>query len=260
MGLGKKTADSPVAAAAKEAVIAGAAVAEMEKEEAGAVDQDVAEVNEVEPEVVKEPVKEKVVATKSQAAAPAVRSAFVGVALSGMKDVIPVLDFGTLPRFKATPAGIKGDDGPLGQWCEGTIVSYNDQFAVSPCADGAPKEYCKFSVDGVNLADGSGLVADHIKMLKEEGYDKAACKRYNDLIIILEDAEKEHEELGNMVTFSLSPMSVKAFERYQLQTTVKIGMGVATEEAAKKIRITAKDGSFGNKDFKYFTFSMATGK
>ena len=260
MGLGKKTADSAVAATAKKVaevaeVVKGEDVAEV------AAPVEVAEV--VKGEDVAEvaaPVEEKAVAVKKQAAPPAVKNAFVGVALSGFKNAIPALDFGTLPRFKASPAGIKGDEGSLGQWCEATIVSYNDQFAVAPNEDGAPKELCKFSGDGVNLSDGSGTVADHLAMLKEEGYGKAACKRYNDLIVILDDAEKEHDEIGNMVTFSLSPMSVKAFERYQLQTTVKIGMRTMTEEAAQKIRITAKDKSFSGKDFKCFDFSTVVVK
>jgi len=146
----------------------------------------------------------------------------------------------------------------LGMTCIATVVSYNDQYAISPNEDNAPKELCKFSLDGVNLSDGSGTVADHIEMLKEEGYEKAASKRYNDLIAILEDAEKEHDEIGNMVTFSLSPMSVKSWERYQLQMTVKMRMNKdLTVEKISRVKITAKPKSFGKKDFVMLDFSAA---
>jgi hypothetical protein len=59
-----------------------------------------------------------------------------------------------------------------------------------------------------------------------------------------------------MVTFSLSPMSVKSFERYQLQTTVKMGMNPnLSQESAAEVTITAKPKSFGNKDFVMLDFS-----
>lgn len=254
MGLGKKTVDSPVKETAKSAAAAPPA---------NDIEIPIVNESEVEPEILdnegQEPEAapaETAVATRKTGGLPAMKGALAEVALAHLKNKIPALDFGTLPRFKASPSGIKGDEGGLGMTCQITVVSYNDQYAVAPNEDGAPKELCKFSLDGINLTDGSGSVADHLKMLKEEGYEKAAAKRYTDLIAILNDAEKDHEEIGNMVTFSLSPMSVKSFERYQLQTTVKMSMNPAiTQETAAQVTITAKPKSFSNKEFMMLDFS-----
>ena len=245
--------------AAKLAAEEAAAMAAREAEEALAmVTGDVEEELIVTDEQLNKakPAATKAVATKTAAAAPALKSTFTGMALASKENALPALDFGTLPRFKASPAGIKGEEGSLGKTCEVTVVSYNNTFAVAPNEDKAPKELCKFSTDGVHLNDGSGLVADHVQFLKEEGYEKASSKRYVELIAILDDAENDHEELGNMVTFSLSPMSVKSFERYRLQASVKLGMNPSlTEEGFARVRITAKPKSFGNKDFVMLDFS-----
>jgi len=253
MGLGKKTADSAVKEAAK-TVAADPVMNEVEIAEVNEVDE-VLEL-EVMDEVTSEQTRTKAVATKKAAGLPAMKGTFADVALASLKNKIPALDFGTLPRFKASPAGIKGEEGSLGKTCQITVVSFNDQYAVSPNEDGAPKEMCKFSPDGITLSDGSGTVADHITMLKGEGYSKASSKRYVDLIAILNDAEKDHDNIGDMVTFSLSPMSVKSFERYQLQTTVKMSMNPAiTQETAAQVTITAKPKDFGGKEFTMFEFS-----
>jgi len=272
MALGKKTPATTNAADVKNddaaALAAAALAAANNQQEAELLDEGEAEGGALEEGTVGETTAASKPATdKKPAAAPAVKGAalppavagqIIGMALSELKNVIPALDFGTLPRFRASAAGIKGEEGTLGNVCTVTIVSYNDQFVISPNEDAAPKELCKFSLDGVNLSDGSGTVADHIQMLKEEGYEKAASKRYNDLIAILEDAEKEHDEIGNMVTFSLSPMSVKSFERYQLQSTVKMRMNPAlTIASVSRVKITAKPKSFGKKDFVMLDFSAA---
>jgi hypothetical protein len=279
MGLGKKTVDSDVKGQAK---LAAAAALENQEEvngelvEDGALDdanQEDAELAAAEKALAAAkakaaagkkaaaPTKEseiKAVATRETAAPPAVRQAITGMVLESLENKLPALDFGTLARFKASPMGIKGEEGSLGKTCQVTIVSYNNTFAVAPNQDGAPKDMCKFSTDGVNLNDGSGLVADHVAFLKEEGYEKAASKRYVELIAILDDAENDHEEIGNMVTFSLSPMSVKAFERYRLQSTVKLGMNPnLSEESLARVTITAKPKSFGNKDFTMLDFKAA---
>ena len=257
MGLGKKSVDAADQSAAKNT--AAAAVATNTK----AVNEEV-----IDPDKEKELLGQQDTETKTKPApAPALRPAagavvshqaqvMSGMAMESYKDFIPALDFGTLPRFKTSPAGIKGDEGSIGTTCDITLVSFNDTFAISPCEDKSPKELCKFSLDGVNLSDGSGTVADHLAELKSEGWKKAAIKKNMDFIAILDDAEKECDEIGNMVMFSCSPSSVKSFERYRLNVTLRMMKDPnLKEEDFIKLTITNKPKSYSQKDFTMFEFS-----
>jgi len=180
------------------------------------------------------------------------------MALTGYKNAIPPVDFGTLPIVTAQSGRFKCDKEPLGTYFTATLVSVNDRWAVAPNEDKAPKELCKFSIDGEVLSDGSGTtVEEHIEYLKEEGFKNACAKRYNDLIVILNDAETDHENIGDMVSISLSPQSVKQFEGYQLQSTVKIAKGELTEAQAAEIKCTAKIVTFGSNEFTRVQFRTA---
>ena len=102
-------------------------------------------------------------------------------------------------------------------------------------------------------------VAEHLAELREMGYNKAASKRYVDLIGILREAEEDTDEIDGMVSVSLSPMSVKAFTRYRLQVGVKLqnpDSGV-TAEQARRVVITAKNKKLGTNNFTMMTFKMA---
>jgi hypothetical protein len=265
MGLGNKTTGSTeVSDAAKKAMDNAAEEKAKEKDVADVKPADVkpadvkpADVKpaDIKPADVKPADEEKAVAVKPTALPPATRQKVQGMVLSSLENALPPLDFGTLPRFKASPMGIKGEEGTLGSTCTVTIISFNNLFAVAPNTDGAPNDLCKFSVDGVTLSDGTGSVEDYLEELKID-WPKASAKRYVELVGILDDAEKDHEEIGNMVTFSLSPMSVKSFERYRLQATVKMGRNAqVTEEELSRVKITAKAKSFGKNDFTMLDFS-----
>ena len=199
----------------------------------------------------------KDVATRENAALPAVGK-LMGLVLDDMSNVIPVeaVTFGTLPMIKASQGALKCEKVSLGKQIEFSIVSYHNQFAITPNENNADTSYCKFSYDGEELNDGSGTtVKEHIAYLKEEGFPKAAAKRYIEVVGILEDADEESDEIGNMVMLSLSPMSVKQFDRYKLQTTVKVKQGKVEEDSVGNVLITAKPQSFGSNDFTIMTFS-----
>jgi len=212
------------------------------------------------PEVVTPEVEpkreEKAVAVKKKAAAPAK----VGIVkpLDAFENALPPIDFGTLPRVNAKQSEIYCEDGSLGKNIEVTILSFNNSFAVSPNDNAAPKDACKFSYDGVELNDGSGTtVAEHLAMLKEDGWEKAAAKRYVEVIAMLDDAETDSEEIGGMVQLSLSPQSVKQFDRYQLGCMVKLAHGTIEAESLSRMRVTAKVKTFGSNTFTMMQFSSA---
>lgn len=171
-------------------------------------------------------------------------------------DQLPPIEFGTLPMVKASQGALVCEGDSLGKRIEFIVVSFNDKFAVTPNENNADSSYCKFSYDNVELSDGTGTtVKEHIAYLQEEGYDKACSKRYLEVVGILEDSDEDHDEIGNMVVLNLSPMSVKQFERYRLQSTVKIKQGKLEESQVNDLVVTAKTQTFGSNTFTIMTFS-----
>jgi len=188
------------------------------------------------------------------------------LALSELENAFPVVEFGTLPRIVAKQGEFYDDDqNSLGKEIELEIHSYHNSFAVSPNADKAPNNYCKFSYDNENLTypyeDDEGTfhdtVAEHLAFLKEEGYTKAGVRRYLEVTCSLIDAAEENDNIGGMVLLSLSPQSVKQFERHQFQSTVKIRSGAITEEKAAHVVARAKTKTFGTNTFTMYNFSTA---
>lgn len=200
--------------------------------------------------------------TKSVATRPSTAVGFAGkvqLALKEYQDALPPIDFGTLPRIKASQGALICDDEVLGKQAEVSIVSFNNSFAITPNENNADSSYCKFSYDNNELNDGSGTsVQDHLAYLRSEGFANAASKRYVEVVCMLDDADEDHDEIGNMVQLSLSPQSVKQFERYQLQTTIKLGKNEVTPEQASRVVLTAKTKTFGKNTFTLVTFSLAT--
>lgn len=196
------------------------------------------------------------VATPNQPAA-AIQTNQNSVALASLMNSLPPLKFGTLPRIRASQGALLGEDNAdLGTHLVITIVSYNESYAISPNDDKAPKNLCKFSSDGKNLNDMSGTVSSWVEHLNNLGYAKAAAKRYLEVIGILEDSDKDSEDIGQMVLLSLSPQSVAQFERYMLNATIAV-RGGAPEAVYHKIRVSAKRKSFGTNNFTMMNFTKA---
>lgn len=236
----QKAAEKAIAVAKEEVKEQKAAATKLAKKE---TEKEVAETPaEVPPETTAVAVKKQTL--------PGTQTKLV-LALDSCKDVIEPCEFGMLPRVTASQGALICDGEELGKQIEITIMSYNESFAVAPNESEAPKELCKFSYDNVVLNDGSGITVDeHLNYLRGEGYKNAASKQYFEIIAMLDDAEEDHDEIGSVVQLSLSPQSVKQFNRYKLNTAMKIRSGAYTEEDAKKVTVTAKTKTFA------YTFTM----
>jgi len=197
---------------------------------------------------------ETAVVEKTHAQAPTLTK--FAAALSDVENALEPVEFGTLPIVKANLGELHLEDEPLGKEIVVSIVSFNDRFAVSPNDNDAPNNLCKFSFDGEVCTDGT-LVRDHLETLREEGWNKAAVKKYLDVIAILGNAEEETEEIGNIVVLSLSPQSVKAFTRYRLGVSVRIGNGELDPDQAKRVIVQAKNKTFGTNKFTCMAFKLA---
>ena len=245
------------------------------KEETAPVEQEVTQTTPTEEQInedlglketeeTKQPEVEQLASTNKSLTVSSDRSLAatpgkVQVALQEFKDAIPPVEFGTLPRIKPVQGQFMCDEETLGTRFTASVVSYNDAFTIAPNQKDASPKLCRYSYDNITLNDGSGdTVQDYIAYLKdEENCPDANSKRYVELICILEDAEQDHDEIGGMVMISLSPMSVKQFERYQLQTTVKISRGQMTQEQAMNLEVSAKIQTFGQNTFTMARFKTA---
>jgi hypothetical protein len=169
-----------------------------------------------------------------------------GSLLKELENAIPKLDFGVLPRIVASNGGQfqdKGSNTLLGDEIHVQLISYNDEYVISPgdkAADATEK--VRYSDDGKVLSDGSGrTVAEYLEYLtKSEQYEKANVKQYKQLICILQSAKKAGKEVqtdlvNQMVLVSCSPQSRKSFEGYLLQESVKAAMGKRSAEGAENL-------------------------
>lgn len=201
--------------------------------------------------------KAKVSATVAVAKAQTTAVGAVGkfqTALQSFENALPAIDFGVLPRLKGSNGLIlDNDNGKLGSEIQMTLISFNDQYVVTPGEDSdEATKLVKYSSDGITIDETGQAVAEYIQMLVEvEGYKDASVKHYLELVGILNSSEKESEHVGNMVQVSLSPQSRKAFEAHRLQKSVKIRMGRDTEEGAEEIKIKAVVKTMGS-----FTFTI----
>jgi hypothetical protein len=174
-------------------------------------------------------------------------------ALAEYENALPAVDFGVLPRLKGSNGLIlDGDNGKLGSKIKLTLISFNDQFVISPGVDDADAtKFVRYSLDGITIDSTGESVADYVQRLKTvEGYEDADIKKYAELVGILNESEKESEHVGNMVQISLSPQSRKSFEAYRLQRSVKQKMGrIAEGDAGDELVISAVVKTMGNYTF-----------
>lgn len=194
------------------------------------------------------------VAAAPRAGVPVLAGGKMVSLLHDFRNAIPKLDFGVLPRLVGTQGQIQNKDtgALLGDNITIQLVSYNDEFVVSPGDDAADaKELVRYSDDGKVLNDGSGtLVADHLKLLREtHNYPDASVKKYVQVIGIVLATAKPSDLVEQMVLISLSPQSAKAFQGYDLQESVKLRLGSRTTENASILKVSGEVKTQGGNTF-----------
>lgn len=181
---------------------------------------------------------------------PSVAPGKLVLALDECKDATTPYEFGALPRITAEQGTLLCDKEDLGNQIEITIISYNDAYTIAPNDNDAPGDLCRYSYDGVNLNDGSGMtVEEWIAELRPE-YPKAGSTHRYEIIALLNDAIEDHDEIGSVVQLSLSNQSAKQFDRYKLNSAMKLQQGTVDEDGVKQVTVTAKTKTFN------FTFTM----
>lgn len=119
------------------------------------------------------------------------------------------------------------------------LMSYQDQFVVSPNDDKAPKDLVRYSSDGVVCSDGT-LVADHLAELKSMNWKNARVNQRYILVGALISAEKSDKFNGTLMQIDLASKSKGQFDRYLIQSAYAIGKGRITEDGAKVVKLVAE--------------------
>lgn len=172
-----------------------------------------------------------------------------------LRDALPNIEFGTLPRLVGSngqiQAKIGGKKEILGTKIGLSLVSFSEEFVVTPGDDSEEATtHVKYSANGVTI-DGTGeKVADYLETLRTSfGYEKAAVKRYVQLVGILTSAEKDSPLVTDMVQVSLAPVSAKGFDGYMIQRSVKIARGLVPADTAAELEISTDVRTKGKNDF-----------
>lgn len=170
--------------------------------------------------------------------AVALSSAEIDV-IRNLKDAYPV-EFNTLTAILPAQGrfSLKETGQALGTKITLDLLSYQDNYVVSPNDDKAPKEHVRYSNDGVTCSDGTPCL-QHLADLKELGYSKAKINSRNVIVGALLNAESTKDIDGTLVQIDLSPMSKAQFLRYQIQTAYDVSKGNKRADEVKTVVLTA---------------------
>lgn len=208
--------------------------------------------------------EEKAVVQKAPAGAVAKPRGKINRILQDRINVM-IAPYGSFPRIKTGSGNLTDGVVNYGSWIEFEMLSYNELFIISPNEDSKDKAvqdeakgFMKYSYDGVNLDDGSGLVVDYIAKLQAEDYPDASVKNYRECVGILMDCEKAavaEDVLDKIVQIQLSPTSRTQHEGYIMANSFHVNRGVCTEDEVCLMKIKAKATSGGGFDWTVMNFA-----
>lgn len=119
------------------------------------------------------------------------------------------------------------------------LLSYQEQFVVSPNDDKAGKDMVRYSSDGVTCSDGTD-VKQHLADLRELGWANARVNSRYIIVGALLAAEKSDKMDGVLVQIDLSPKSRSQFDRYLIQSAFDLAKGKITEAQATVLDVSAE--------------------
>ena len=163
--------------------------------------------------------------------------------LEPLKNAFPV-EFDTLRNLTITNGNVmdKQTNKPLGDTIGLELLSFQDQWVVSPGVDGdEAKEFVRYSDDGVTTTQGEDVKA-YLQSLKDSGYKEAKIGERMVICGALFDigtkGAKDLKELQDtLIQINLPPTSKAAFKRYQMDQAYKIGKGLIDPEGAQRVRV-----------------------
>lgn len=137
-------------------------------------------------------------------------------------EALETMGIGTFPRITAKGGFKREKTEGLGQWIKFELVSWNYVTLVTAGEnDAEANKLVKSSYDHTNIP-GEGITVDqYLQKLKDDGYDKAKAKKYIEVYGMLLATDKKGElDEPQMVQISLSPQSVKQWQRFLLESRI----------------------------------------
>lgn len=185
------------------------------------------------------PTTTQAVATRAAGAVTAVRG-LGNDPFAALKDAL-VVDFNTLPNLKAEQGSFfeRESGTKLGEWLDLQLLSFQDDWAVTPGDSKADKKLARYSNDGITCTDGTP-VAEHLQTLKAQGFPNAKLQKRIVLVGALVGTEKNGDAfVGNLHQISLPPTGKAKFEQYKANTAWRASQGTVDAQAATSMRLTA---------------------
>ena len=208
--------------------------------------------------------------SESREVAPA-KSSAVAVPVAMVNPLEPLknaffCEFDTLRGLKLSNGNIVDNQTskPLGDVVGLELLSYQDQWVISPGVDGDEgKEHVRYSDDSITTSKGDDC-KEYLARMVNGPYPEAKMSRRTVIAGSLFDigtkGGKDLKELQDeLVQFSLAPTSKAAFDRYMMGQAFKIGKGIIAADGATRIRITAEPVSRNKKDWTQAAFSRYDG-
>lgn len=119
------------------------------------------------------------------------------------------------------------------------LLSFQEQFVVTPNDNRATKEVVRYSSDGITCSDGTD-VKQHLADLRELGWANARVNARYIIVGSLLAAEKVDSMNGTLVQIDLSPKSRSQFDRYLIQSAYDLAKGLITEAQSTVLDLTAQ--------------------
>ena len=191
-----------------------------------------------------------------------------GTTIKQLQNAIPTselenLGIGVFPRITVGLDGFSRDKTKeLGKKIAIEVLSWSYVWLVTTGEQNNDEanKLIRTSYDGANLKGGEGSVAEYVKYLKSEGYDKAAVKQYAEVYAnlawseTLGDIKADEQEI---VQVSLSPQSVGQWGRYLLESGLRKAKGM---EDSNIITLTQEKRVLGSNKFGIATFQAGLKK
>lgn len=191
-----------------------------------------------------------------------------GTVIKQLQNAIPTtelenLGIGVFPRITVGLDGFSRDKTKeLGKKVAIEVLSWSYVWLVTTGEQNNDEanKLIRSSYDGKELKGGEGSVADYVKYLKEEGYDKTAVKQYAELYANLVwsevggDVASDEQEI---VQVSLSPQTVGQWGRFMLEAGLRRAKGV---EDSNIVTLTQEKRVIGSNKFGIATFASGLKK
>jgi len=211
--------------------------------------------------VAKPAASTAVVVASNNALAQALRK---GTSLDESQGVIDIqtletMGIGAFPRVTVDQGGFSENKTKfLGAWIDIELMSWNFVTLITT-GEKDNKEADKLirsSYDHVNLPNGEGTVADYVTALKEDGYDGTNTKKYIEIYGSLRGSDKGGaitDDDIKIVQISVSPQSVKQFQRFLLESKMK---AFQKKDVTNKFRIGSERVTQGSNTYGVMNFGI----